>query len=90
MVLMMSAGMVLGGAVAAAQGTANWDTELGDPLHIWVGNPDAAKARAWSPISTMKRPAYLMGKTTRSQGTLFPVVLDDLIPADHVCRVLDA
>jgi transposase len=26
----------------------------------------------------------------RSQGTLFPVVLDDLIPADHVCRVLDA
>ena len=26
----------------------------------------------------------------RSQGTLFPVVLDDLIPADHVCRVIDA
>ena len=26
----------------------------------------------------------------RSQGTLFPVVLDDLIPPDHVCRVLDA
>ena len=20
----------------------------GDPLHIWVGNPDAAKARAWA------------------------------------------
>jgi transposase len=26
----------------------------------------------------------------RSQGTLFPVVLDDLIPSDHVCRVIDA
>lgn len=26
----------------------------------------------------------------RSQGTLFPVVLDDLVPADHVCRVIDA
>src|SRR5579859_4262980 len=26
----------------------------------------------------------------RNQGTLFPVVLDDLIPADHVCRVIEA
>jgi transposase len=26
----------------------------------------------------------------RSQGTLFPVVLDDLVPADHLCRVIDA
>jgi transposase len=26
----------------------------------------------------------------RSQGTLFPVVLDDLVPGDHVCRVIDA
>src|SRR5471032_2880735 len=26
----------------------------------------------------------------RSQGTLFPVVLDDLVPPDHICRVLDA
>jgi transposase len=26
----------------------------------------------------------------RNQGTLFPVVLDDSIPADHVCRVIDA
>jgi transposase len=23
------------------------------------------------------------------KGTLFPVVLDDLVPADHVCRVID-
>lgn len=26
----------------------------------------------------------------RTQGTLFPVTLDDLIPEDHVCRVIDA
>ena len=24
------------------------------------------------------------------QGALFPVVLDDLVPADHVCHVIDA
>ena len=33
--------------------------------------------------------AYIQGEG-RDQGTLFPVVLDDFIPADHVCRVLDA
>jgi transposase len=32
---------------------------------------------------------FILGEG-RSQGTLFPVVLDDLIPADHVCRVIDA
>jgi len=32
--------------------------------------------------------SYIQGEG-RSQGTLFPVMLDDLIPADHVCRVLD-
>ena len=26
----------------------------------------------------------------RNQGSLFPVVLDDFVPADHVCRVIDA
>jgi len=26
----------------------------------------------------------------RTQGTLFPVVLDDLVPSHHVCRVIDA
>jgi transposase len=26
----------------------------------------------------------------REQGTLFPVLLDDLLPADHICRVIDA
>ena len=26
----------------------------------------------------------------RMQGTLFPIILDELIPQDHVCRVIDA
>jgi transposase len=25
----------------------------------------------------------------RHQGALFPVVLDDFVPADHICRVID-
>ena len=33
--------------------------------------------------------AYIQGEG-RSQGSLFPVVLDDLVPVDHMCRVLDA
>jgi hypothetical protein len=26
----------------------------------------------------------------RAQGTLFPVILDELIPEDHLCRVIEA
>lgn len=33
--------------------------------------------------------AYIQGDG-RSQGTLFPVVLDDLVPTDHVCHVIHA
>jgi transposase len=33
--------------------------------------------------------SYICGEG-RSQGSLFPVVLDDLVPGDHVCRVIDA
>ena len=33
--------------------------------------------------------SYIQGEG-RSQGTLFPVVLDDFVAADHVCRVIDA
>jgi transposase len=32
---------------------------------------------------------YIQGEG-RHQGTLFPVCLDELVPADHVCRVIDA
>jgi hypothetical protein len=33
--------------------------------------------------------AYIQGEG-RGQGTLFPVMLDDFVPIDHVCRVIDA
>src|SRR6202162_2256024 len=33
--------------------------------------------------------AYIQGEGRR-QGSLFPVVLDDFIPFDHMCRVIDA
>jgi hypothetical protein len=32
---------------------------------------------------------YVQGEG-RTQGTLFPVTLEELIPDDHVCRVIDA
>jgi transposase len=32
--------------------------------------------------------AYIEGEG-RSQGTMFPMVLDDLVPSDHMCRVID-
>lgn len=33
--------------------------------------------------------AYIQGEGS-SQGSLFPVVLEDLIPVDHMCRLIDA
>jgi transposase len=33
--------------------------------------------------------AYIEGEG-RNQAALFPVVLDDFVPADHLCRVIDA
>lgn len=32
---------------------------------------------------------YIVGEG-RTQGSLFPVTLEDLVPADHVCRVIEA
>jgi transposase len=32
---------------------------------------------------------YIEGEG-RNQATLFPLVLDDFVPADHLCRVIDA
>jgi len=33
--------------------------------------------------------AYILGET-RGQVTMLPVTLDELIPQDHVCRVIEA
>lgn len=33
--------------------------------------------------------SFVRGES-RDQGALFPVLLDELVPADHVCRVIDA
>ena len=33
--------------------------------------------------------AYIRGEG-REQTTMFPVTLDELIPADHMCRVVEA
>jgi hypothetical protein len=33
--------------------------------------------------------AYIRGEA-REQTTKFPVTLDELIPADHICRVIEA
>jgi transposase len=32
---------------------------------------------------------YIQGEG-RNQGTLFPVVSDDFVPGDHMCRAIDA
>jgi transposase len=32
---------------------------------------------------------YIQGEG-RNQGTLFPVLLDDFVPNDHICRVIDS
>jgi hypothetical protein len=32
--------------------------------------------------------AFIQGEA-RNQGTLFPATLEEYIPADHVCRVID-
>src|SRR5213594_643132 len=44
-------------------------------------------------MPSRKRGHFFMGFVQgegRTQGTLFPVCLEELIPDDHVCRVIDA
>ena len=47
------------------------------------------QAYSFEELRTSFSMAYIQGEG-RSQGTLFPVVLDDFVPTDHVCRVIDA
>jgi transposase len=49
----------------------------------------AAKSEKMRAGAEHNRMAYIQG-VGRTQGTLFPVMLEELIPADHVCRVIDA
>ena len=44
----MGVGVLAASTAMAAQGTAAGKYPNGDPLHIWVGNPDAAEARVWA------------------------------------------
>ena len=37
----------------------------------------------------MRGMAFIQGEA-RGQGTMFPVTLDDLIPQEHICRVIEA
>lgn len=41
-----------------------------------------------SRVGTIFFMGYIQGER-RSQGTLFPTVLDDLVPTDHICRVIE-
>ena len=52
-----------------------------------------ARQKQWQDAFTRVRASFLWASFKgegRTQGTLFPVTLDELIPQDHVCRVLDA
>jgi thimet oligopeptidase len=52
--------------MAVAQGSSGKDAtagQQGDPLHVWVGDPDAAQARAWAD-------AHLSGAQAKIDGLL--------------------
>lgn len=82
----MAAGVLAtGAAMAVAQGTAD-KYPNGDPLHIWVGHPDAAMARAWAEAHMTAAQAQI--------DTLLAVegprtVQNTLRPYDEASRELD-
>src|SRR5471030_2715208 len=47
------------------------------------------QAYSFEDLRTFLSVGYIQGEG-RSQGTLFPMVLADLVRAEHVCRVMDA
>jgi thimet oligopeptidase len=76
---------ILGTMMAAAQAGSAAETHS-DPLHIWVGNPDAAKARAWADAhmaaAQAQVDALLAVKGTRT-------IENTLRPYDEAQRELD-
>jgi thimet oligopeptidase len=82
----MAVGVLGVATAAAAQGGAASEYFNGDPLHIWVGNPNAAQARAWTD-------AHLASAQTRIE-TLLAVkgprtVENTLREYDEATRELD-
>jgi thimet oligopeptidase len=82
----MAVGVLGVATAAAAQGIAASEYFNGDPLHIWVGNPSAAQARAWTD-------AHLAAAQTRIE-TLLAVkgertVENTLREYDEATRELD-
>src|ERR1019366_9452822 len=77
-------------AMAAAQGGA-----VHDPLHIWVGNPDAAKAKAWADAHMTAAQAQIDamlavkgGRMTENTLRLFDKALRDV--GDEVVQKVSA
>jgi thimet oligopeptidase len=72
--------------MAAAQNEAAAKYPNGDPLHIWVGNPDAAKARAWAEAHMAAAQAQIDALlAVKGQRT----VENTLRPFDEASRELD-
>src|SRR5271155_6229512 len=74
------------GVLALATTMAVAQSAVHDPLHIWVGNPDAAQARAWADAhlaaAQAQIDALLAVKGTRT-------VENTLRPYDEAQRELD-
>jgi len=78
--------LAAGTVVAAAQGGATSKFPNGDQLHIWVGNPDASKARAWADAHLAAAQAQVDGLLA---VTVPRTVENTLRPFDEAQRELD-